>query len=145
MYRLDAYKPLSFSKEVTKIVGASLKAERDERKIWALAGDGWKKILIEHRNKTIESFHNPNSRSVDGFFLRALGMSGIQQSWHWAGMSVQRAKEKLDKIVNVRGTIAHRVTHVAPIRLNKVRSYQGHIRRLVQHTDLEVRKRLKLV
>lgn len=137
-------KPLHFSKEVTRRVGSALREAKDERRIWDIAGDGWKVVLLEHRTKTIQNFHNPNSQSVDDFFLRALGMKSISRCWHWTGMSEQRAKEKLDKIVNVRGSIAHRVQHSTAIHLNKVKSYQGHIRRLVQHTDAEIRVRLKI-
>jgi hypothetical protein len=30
-------------------------------------GDGWKKVLTEHRNKTIKQFHNPTAEHIDDF------------------------------------------------------------------------------
>lgn len=56
--------PLDFPKAVTKIVRANLLKERDERKIWELAGDGWKKILTEHKNKIIKRFHHPKTARI---------------------------------------------------------------------------------
>jgi hypothetical protein len=137
-------KPLHFPKEVTKRVGASLREAKDERTIWTLAGHGWKQALSDYKTKTIEKFHNPNSKSVDDFFLRVLGIDALSQGWHWTGMSNVKAKAKLDKIVHVRGSIAHRVQHSSPVRLTTVRNYQGHIRRLVRITDAELVKRFKL-
>jgi len=136
--------PRRFPKEVIKRVGESLRDAKDERVIWNLAGSGWKDVLSNYKTKTIEKFHNPNSNSVDDFFHRVLGMKGISKCWHWAGMSLDRAKAKLDVIVNVRGSIAHRVRHSTPVRLATVKNYQGHVRRLVRKTDLEIRKSLKI-
>ncbi len=138
-------KPRHFAKEVIKRVGEALRHAKDERKIWEIAGNGWKRVLSDHSAKTIENFHNPNSKSVDDFFLRILGMNGISKCWHWAGMSPERAKAKLDGIVNVRGSIAHRVQHSSPVHLTTVRSYQGHVIRLVRKTDADIRKRLKIL
>jgi RiboL-PSP-HEPN len=137
--------PRRFPKEVIRRVGQSLRDVRDERAIWNLAGSGWKDVLSNYRTKTIEKFHNPNSSSVDDFFLRVLGMKSLSKCWHWAGMSVARAKGKLDRIVNTRGSIAHRVQHSSPVHLATVKNYQGHIGRLVRRTDLEIRKTLKIV
>jgi hypothetical protein len=44
-----------------------------------------------------------------------------------SGSSVERAKTKLDGIVNVRGSIAHRVQYSDPVRLATVKNYQGHV------------------
>ncbi len=137
--------PRRFPKEVIRRVGESLRDTKDERVIWNLAGSGWKDVLSSYKTKTTEKFHNPNSNSVDDFFLRVLGVKSVSKCWHWTGMSVEGAKAKLDRIVNVRGSIAHRVQHSTPVRLATVKSYQGHVRRLVGKTDVEIRKSLKII
>jgi hypothetical protein len=104
-------------------------------------GDGWKKVLTEHRNKTIKQFHNPTAEHIDDLFLRTLGIPKISDSWHWAGMSVANAKVKLNKIVNVRHSVAHRVQHCAAIHLNEVKSFQGHVRYLVERMDADIIRR----
>jgi hypothetical protein len=131
-------KPRHFPKEVIKRIGESVRANKDERAVWNLAGDGWRSVLSDYKKRVIEKFHNPNSGSIDDFFLRLLGMKAFSQCWHWAGMSSERAKTKLDNVVFVRGSLAHRMRHSAPIHLTRVRDYQGHIRKLVRRTDREM-------
>lgn len=138
-------KPAQFPKEVIKRVGQSLRDEKDERAIWRLAGDGWKTALLDYMVTVIQKFHNPNSISVDDFFLRILGIKSISQCWHWTGMSTQRAKTKLDRIVAVRGSIAHRVKHTSPVHLNRVRDFRQHVRKLVRSTDRAILKELGVV
>jgi RiboL-PSP-HEPN len=137
--------PREFPKDVLKRVGDSLRACKDERMIWNIAGDGWKAALSDYRSKVIDSFHNPNSKSVDGFFFQVLGLKEISTCWHWPGMSVERARAKLNGLVSIRGSIAHRVKHTAPVHLSQVKNYRGHVRRLVQKTDRKIRRLLKII
>lgn len=137
--------PRHFPKEVIRRIGESLRDAKDERLIWNLAGSGWKNVLSDYKIKIIEKFHNPNSESVDDFFHRILGMKGVSKCWHWTGMSADRARTKLDRIVGVRGSIAHRTQHSRPVHLSTVKNYQGHVRRLVRKTDSEIRRRLKIM
>jgi len=109
-----------------------------------LAGRGWRKVLTAHKSKTIKDFRSTFSENVNRFFSEALAIPKISQSWHWPGMTEQRARKELDNIVHVRGSIAHRVRRSPAISLSDVTSYQDHISRLVEHTDLEVWVSLKL-
>jgi RiboL-PSP-HEPN len=139
----DCQDPLNFPKEVWRLVGLSLRQAKDERVIWGLAGQGWKHVLLEHKNNMIKKFHNPKSRRVDELFHNVLGITTVSKCWRWPGISNTKARKKLDGIVNVRGRIAHRVQHSSPVRLKTVKNYQGHVQRLVLITDVEIRKRLK--
>jgi hypothetical protein len=137
-------KPAQLPKEVIKRVGHSLREVKDERAIWRLAGDGWKTALSEYVDTAIQKFHNPNSVSVDDLFLRILGMENMSQCWHWTGMSSTRAKTKLDRIVTIRGSIAHRVKHTSPVHLNRVRDFRKHVRKLVRSTDRAILNELEI-
>lgn len=136
--------PRHFAKDVINRIGQSVRDAKDERAIWSLAGSGWRGVFSDYKKKRIEKFHNPHSGSVDEFFQQVLGIKGISKCWHWTGMSADRARKKLDQIVGVRGSIAHRVQHATPLHLAKVRDYQGHVRRLVRKTDSEIRRSLKI-
>jgi hypothetical protein len=56
-------------------------------------------------------------------------------------MSVENAKVKLDKIVEIRQRIAHSVQHSIAIHLTQVKSFQAHVQHLVECTDADVLER----
>ena len=102
-----------FPNKVLTTASEELKKDSDSTKIWLLAGMGWKKVLEQHKDKTlkkfIERFNTPSPEKIKYLFHNLIGLSDVTQFWYWKGMSIKQANAKLDKLVKLRGEIAHKV------------------------------------
>lgn len=129
----------SLPKEIKQIVAKELKSDPNDLAVWALCGDGWKKILKnrlsdlqEQRNKRLNT---PKTQNVDDLFVKALGLSSVSSSWRWATkMTATRAREKLDRYVTLRGEIAHRGIAAKSVTKAQVEDYFDFIKSLVSKT-----------
>lgn len=94
---------------------------KDERGVWGLADDGWKTILTSHRDKIINeylgNFHTPRPAQIDKLFESLIGLSTLSSNWHWRNMTNAKAKKKLEDLITLRGSIAHRVSTTRSITL----------------------------
>lgn len=108
-----APEPTVFPNCVLTAASSQLRLDPDERKVWALAGEGWREVMSKHRAaalaEAIEPFHSPRAAKVDALFKRLVGIKALSSNWHWKGTSAPRAAAKLDNLINRRGLIAHRV------------------------------------
>lgn len=91
-----------------------LKADEDERKVWQLAGNGWKKVITDHKEgllkKHIGLFNTPKVEPIDRLFKDLLGVPQLSNAWKWKAMSVGNSRSKLNDLIELRGAIAHRVS-----------------------------------
>lgn len=131
-------------KELKKQVANDVKKDKNELAVWDLAGKGWQrttktrfKTLTAERNR---SFNTPKSFFVDELFQRALGLKNVSNEWRWKGMSAKKAREKLDKFIELRGSIAHRGKSSSSVKKVHVRQYHSHVVRLVKKTGPQVRR-----
>ena len=106
--------PDVFPGKVLTTASRQLKQANDERRVWELAGDGWKKVLRSHQDETIRryvgSLNTPRPDQIDGMFESLLGLKKVSSRWRWFRMTPSRARKELDKLVTLRGSIAHRVS-----------------------------------
>lgn len=134
--------PATLPKEIKQLVAKELKADSHELAIWQLSADGWKALLKSRLAKLREQrnrqFNAPRSSGVDELFAKAIGLQALSDSWKWAGMSVGNAREKLDKLVDRRGAIAHRGSGADRCRKSEVKSYFAHVKQLVERTETRV-------
>ena len=133
----------SFPTRVRVLAARSLREAKDERAIWVLAGNGWKTVLTEHRDKTLEYFHTPKHKNVDDLFFDLLGLGNLSASWRWQGMSAKSAAKKLNNYIEIRGKVAHRVGYSTPIPKAYAEDYLKHVELLVSRTDETVHKYAK--
>ncbi|HEX7957923.1 MAG TPA: HEPN domain-containing protein [Pyrinomonadaceae bacterium] len=102
-----------FSTKVLTHASKTFWDSKDERGVWSLADDGWKTLLASHKDNTLKeylgNFNTPRPRQVDTLFETLIGLKNFSSHWHWKGMNSDRAKKKLDELVSLRGSIAHRV------------------------------------
>jgi hypothetical protein len=124
--------PSAYPKKVLAIAAKPLRDSPDERKVWELAGEGWRDVLRAHRaqvhKKLVEPFHSPLTCNVDELIEELVGYRLISSTWHWKGMSQARACKHLDLLVRRRGEIAHRVRTSEPV-------YQRHVREAIDHVS----------
>jgi len=128
----------TFPSKVRALAGKVLREAKDERRIWALAGDGWKTVLVEYRDRMMSRFHAPNKENVDELVFDMLDLKDVSASWRWRRMSSKDAVRKLNTYVEMRGKVAHRVAYTTPISKANVRDYLGHVELLVEKTDRAV-------
>lgn len=117
------------------------------RKAWNLAGDGWKNALndnlIEVLAKTIGTLNTPKTAQVDDLFKKSLGIEELSSCWKWGGRSSSQVSNALDKLVTLRGSIAHRVQHSQGVRKKNVTDAIGLISRMAAKSHNEVRRFIK--
>lgn len=128
--------------ELRKQVAKDLADDQNALAAWKLADDGWRSVLVsrleslqEARNRKLNT---PNTRQIDDFFHRTLGIEKISDSWHWANMNAQRAAEKLDENLIVRHQVAHRGQAAYTIWQYDINEYYNHAWRLVERTAAEI-------
>lgn len=125
--------PSVFPPRVRVLAAKRLRADPDEREIWKLAGEGWKAVLEAHRAEAISKFvsplNTPRAEQVDRLFQSLIGLS-LSPCWHWHGMPIDRAQATLDRLITLRGEIAHRVAATKAVRMRYVRDMRGFVVRL---------------
>lgn len=138
----EANSPEIFPAKVRTLASRTLKEANDETKIWDLAGDGWKNVLITHRNKTINrlvgSLNTPRAENVDRMFAEVLGLNTVSSTWYWGKLTAEQTREKLSEFVELRGSIAHRVTTAGSVTKKTVRNYRAFAFRLGVKTSNRV-------
>ena len=139
--------PKVFPAKVRVLASRHLLEDPDGRKIWDLAGSGWKKVMEGHShsviNVVLRDFHAPKSGKIDTLFEHLLGLRKVSNSWRWRNMTVERARNKLDGFVEVRGDIAHRVRADRSIQLSWVRGRAEHLVGLVGTTEAALAKHVR--
>jgi len=122
-------------KEVRKKVASWIKGDKNELRMWDLAGEGWKSIFREHKQKVLSSFNTPKAGNVDDLYKELLGLANLSEKWHWPGMPADKARERLAEYIDLRGSIAHRVKASKKVHKRTVEHYQVFITRLAGHTS----------
>jgi hypothetical protein len=105
--------PQSFPRTVLALASKVLKESKDEASVWALAQDGWKQVLSDHRTRLFERYvgrlNTPRPAQVDALFASLIGIKALSKSWKWSGRSNSSVLQALNGLVTLRGEIAHRV------------------------------------
>lgn len=130
--------PDKLSKTLKQQVVKELAAEKNELAVWALAAEGWKKVLKDRlerlREQRNRKLNTPKVENIDDLFRNALGIDKVSSSWRWHRMSVGNAREKLDKYVTLRGEIAHRGSPASSVTKSQVIDYFEFIKNLAAKT-----------
>lgn len=140
----------ALSAELKKLVAKELKSDAHELKIWDLAGDGWRDVLRsrlavlqESRNRKLNT---PKAQNIDDLFLSALGIKDISSAWHWPKkMTVERARQKLDRFVTLRGEIAHRGSASKSVTKAQVVDYYKFIKEIGSRTGGRVNTHVRAI
>lgn len=94
-------------------ISQNLKSDKDDRKIWELAGEGWKNVLKNHQRliikKHVGNLNTPNPKNIDGLFASLIGLECISRKWTWLKSTPSKARAEIERLVKLRNSIAHRV------------------------------------
>ena len=94
---------------------AAKEVRKNDKDVWLIANAGWKDVLKSHKEKVLKyyvvrgAFNTPNPDNIDHLFANLLGMPPLSRTWYWSGMSVVKSKQKLNKLIELRGNIVHRL------------------------------------
>ena len=137
-------------KELKKLVLKDLGNDQHELALWRLTGDGWRAV-VEERLEGIQEARNrklnaPRAATVDALFRDALGIEQISSEWRIAkNMPPSKCAEKLERLVTLRGAIAHRGKAQESVTKAAVVDYLDFVRRLAARTGGEVNKHVQMV
>lgn len=136
--------PKNLPKELLKFVSTELKNNKNDLKIWELAGDGWKQVLQHHYtamlSKHLGPFNTPRAGNIDNLFHVVLGIEHLSSCWSWKGMSNQHAKDMLSDAISLRGSIAHRVQASEKVTSAVANRYGSHLIYLAIKTSNKIRR-----
>lgn len=132
---------------IRKAAAKGLEDDKNELRVWDLADDGWKSVVISYRDEVIRdkisTFNTPKPYNVDDLFKKLLGIEKISSNWRWSGMAATSASKKLKKFIEMRGAIAHRGALTQSVTRAYVRGHGSFISRLSVRTANVVRKRVR--
>jgi hypothetical protein len=141
--------PSQLPKGLKKYVAESVKDDKNDLKVWELAGDGWKVVAKTHckamLSKHLGPFNTPRAANVDGLYKSVLGLEDVSSCWRWKNMSNKSAKDKLSEVVSLRGAIAHRVQATKRVSRAVADRYAMHFLYLSIKTTNHVREHLHAV
>jgi hypothetical protein len=112
--------PSVFPRKVRAKATRAIRENKNELAIWALAGNGWRDVLTHHRDETIqaaiETFNSPKALHIDYLYNNLIGLPKLSSHWRWPGMSPESVRKKLDRLLIIRGDIAHRARHSSSVK-----------------------------
>jgi hypothetical protein len=143
----NAETPNVFPNSVLIKATKDIRSDKDERKVWLLAADGWKKVLNDYKNnvlkKEIDYFHVPRPENIDEIFSKTIGFEKVSKQWTWKGQTNSDSIKTLNKLINLRGEIAHKIIATAKINKADVIYFLNFINNLTVCTSNAVNNYIK--
>jgi hypothetical protein len=119
------------------------KAAPDNREVWRLAGTGWQTVLVDHKDDLFKEYigklNTPKPKQIDALFSSLIGVPSLSAKWLWHKTDADKAAKKLTALVELRGSIAHRVATSQSVRKAAVTNYMDFIYRLAVISSNRVR------
>ncbi len=115
---------------------AAKEIKKSNSDVWSLANMGWKTVMQAHKNKILENytvkgaFNTPSPKNIDTLFSNLIGFTSISRTWYWRAMSIENSKRKLERLIDLRGNIAHRVQSSRKVTKAHVKDSKTFIFRL---------------
>lgn len=99
-------------KRLRQLVAKAIADNKNELKMWDLAGSGWKNKLEAHAAEIIARhvgrFNTPKAQNTQDVFHNVLGIVDVTQEWGELGEHTrEEAREQLNEFITARGAIAH--------------------------------------
>jgi hypothetical protein len=124
----------TFPAHVLALASKPLRTAHDIRDVWRLAGDGWRIVLQDHKRELFAEYigklNTPKPKQINALFHHLIGIAELSSAWHWRAMSPEAACEKLNGLIELRGSIAHRVAASESVYKGDVLDYMWFIYRL---------------
>ena len=133
-----------------KQIATEIKNAPNELEVWKISDQGWKIYLkgrlSDYREKRNRRLNTPKTAVVDELFRTTLGINNMSQTWNLSeDLSVRESITRLDKMVELRGAIAHRGTSHETVTRAHVESYLVFIAKLAARTGRTVNRHVKKI
>jgi hypothetical protein len=142
-----AKSPDAFPAKVLTLASRELREAADQRRVWELAGDGWRTVLERHHTAVLQAnigtLNTPKPEQIDALFQQLLGLSSLSSAWTWHRTQSTKACARLTALVNLRGDIAHRVRSTRSVKKQDVSRAGVFLDRLAAASSNEVRRFLR--
>lgn len=136
-------------KDIKKQVADELKAAKNQIEMWLLADNGWRHYLEKRlptmREARERSFNTPKAQNTADFVRKVLGINDIRTSWSFDGITPDMASKQLDKLVEVRGQIAHRGRVEQRLDEKYIEEHVAFLRNIVSKTGGRINSHVKKV
>jgi hypothetical protein len=130
--------PNAFSTKVLIAASKALREDKDARRVWDLAGDGWRTVLRNHQGQVVRRYignlNTPKPDRIDELFASLLGLSSVSRRWSWRKCNPAQARARLNRLVELRGSIAHRVSTPRSVQKKDVVNSADFVGRLAVAT-----------
>jgi len=138
--------PSTFPEKVLTLASRALTDALDKREVWKLAGDGWRAIITDHREEALKrfiaGFNTPRAERVDELFESLIGLRRLSASWSWHRVSADATRDRLGKLIELRGQIAHRVSTSRSVKKQDITKSIDFVYRLAILSHMKVRQHL---
>lgn len=104
---------------------------------WDLAGDGWRKAYRDEVSDFCERLNTPSSKNIRRLFTMSLGVADVTSWWSWQGMRPEQAAAKLDRLISLRGTLAHGREPKEPLNITMCITYNNLVIKICEITAVE--------
>lgn len=142
-----AKQPDAFPTKVLTLASKNLRDDRDERRVWDLAGDGWRSVLKAYQEQVLKryigSFNTPKPDKIDELFASLIAIPQVSSKWSWPKTAPRKARARLTRLVTLRGAIAHRVSAPRSVLKRDLVSATAFVRRLAVATHNAVNASLR--
>lgn len=136
-----------FPSSVLTKASKELRNDKDERKIWLIADKGWETVLKNYKEnafkKEIDYFHVPRPSNIDELFAKLVGLDNLSKTWTWRGQNNSDTIRTLNELIDIRGTIAHKIKVETSITKRDVLYYLNFINNLAVSTNNSVTKHVE--
>jgi hypothetical protein len=139
--------PTKLPKEIKKQVAGEIKRSSNEIEVWKLADAGWKAYLrgrlAAFKELRDRSFNTPKAENTADFIKRTLGIEDVRSAWSFDGKDSKAISEQLDRLVAIRGEIAHRGRLQQRLDAKFVTQQTAFLRHLASKTGGTINTHLK--
>lgn len=136
--------------ELRRQIAKDIKKNPNEIEVWKVADQGWRQYIsdrfTELKDQRDRRLNTPKTTNINDLFRSAVGIETISNNWRWARkMTAKRAGEKLDKFVELRGSIAHRGQSSTSVKKAQVVDYFEFVKSLAGRTGGAVNAHVKRI
>ena len=108
---VDSKDSAALPKAIRQAIADVVRSDKNELKVWDLAGDGWRSVSQQYRVAVLAKytgpFNTPKPHNIEALFRELVGLKSLPAEWKWKGMTSEKASLKLKDFVTLRGALAH--------------------------------------
>ncbi|MDK9720433.1 MAG: HEPN domain-containing protein [Rhodospirillales bacterium] len=136
-------------KDLLNHIAKDIKQDRHDLSPWKLAGDGWKKVLKDNLqvsiNRHVGKWNTPKAAQITELYNQGMGIPDITSSWKRPRLAADKARKQLDNYVVLRGAIAHGATSSERVTKAIAQKFLNHVDELIGFMDGTVNQHVRSI